>query len=185
MNSIFVIYLTSNQETIFSKSYASFSQAKEDIDAFLKDFSDKQGKKLAYLSKAELEALKVPEDIIYARKKTSQATLYHRITNPGRIYNTYTLEKLGKLEITEFHLSQEPEVEEVKKQETVENMSHGTHGNLLVELREKISNLRLRHVRSAQKEEAKVINQSDFIDSLLSRKEKLNHVEVPERPLIL
>ena len=184
MNSIFVIYLSANGETSFSRTYASFSQAKEAIEPFLNEYREKLGKQLRYVSKSELEAIKTPEDLIYVRKKTSQATLYHRVTNPGRIYNTYSIEKLGKVNITEFNAPESPQPEVAKKQVTVENMSHGAHGNLLVELRQKIDKMSLK--RTEKKEVAvKKINSSDFIHAMMERKGKLNHVEVPERPLIV
>lgn len=186
MSSIFVIYLTTNCETTFSQSYSSFNQAKSEIEPFLEKYRQKLGKELRYLSKSEIEELKTFDDVIYARKKTSQATLYRRATNAGRIYNTYSLVKFGKLEITEFSLeTAEPEVE--KKQVTVENMSHGAHGNLLAELREKISGskLCLRSTGSSDKKRQNLINNSEFINALNSRKERLNHVDPPVRKLIL
>jgi hypothetical protein len=180
---MFVVYLSVNSETTFSPSYPTFTQAKNAIEPFLDSYAKKMGKALKYVGKNELDGI---EDVIYVRKKTTQATLYHRVTHTGRIYNTYSIAKLGKLNVTEFTLEEteyQPEVQ--KKQVTVENMSHGVHGNLLAELREKIGDMRLRKTEAPTRTKQSVINSSNFIDALKSQKDVLNHVDPPVRKLIL
>jgi len=103
----FALYLITFQdgEVLFhDKLFSSFNTAKKKMDIFLEEFSKKRGKKTIEISKDDLEKLKSkkPEDHFYIRKKKSEIIIYSRIILTGRIYNSYSIEKFGKIGINEF-----------------------------------------------------------------------------------
>ena len=100
---MFFIYLTSLEtgDVIFSKPFNSFTGAK----AYMNEFLSTTYTNLKYVTKEELDKIKIekcPEDLKYARKKDSHATIYIRVTSTGRIYNTYTIEKFARVNIGEI-----------------------------------------------------------------------------------
>lgn len=196
MKSFCVIYLSLKDGTVmFSQPYNSFTKAKENIDNFISSFAEKQGKKMVSLSKEQLEKIKqnkTPDDAIFVRKKISEATLYYRLTYPGRFYDTYSVEKLGMLGINEFSIASnfQDNSEEIKeiveremKSETVEKMSHGIHGNLILELKKAVLKRQgLNKTVEIKKHEDVISPQSVFISSLVERKDTLKHVPAPLTP---
>lgn len=105
----YVLYLTDRNsgDVILSRAFSSFGLAKDNIDDFLKSSADKLGKKLQIVSKDVLGNLKSdskPGDFLYAVKKENSVTLFHRITCRGRFFNSYSIEKYGKIGINEFSI---------------------------------------------------------------------------------
>ena len=199
MKAFYVIYLSVKEDAtvVFSPIFSSFNKAKENIDIFLKDYAEKRGKSISFLSKEELEKLKLnkkPDDCFYIRKKTTEATVYFRNTLHGTWYNSFSIDRYGKLGINEFNIEYavsttvtEYKKEEIKK-ETVEKMSHGAHVNFISELKDVISK-RKNLTQSVLEENSKrqlERKENTFITSLIEKKKLLKNITPPpERKLIL
>ena len=182
MKNFYVISLSLKEDgdVLFSPAYLTFNEAKKNIENFLDDFSTKRGKKLVFLSKDEMEKLKLqkrPDDNIYVRKRTSEATLYHRNTLLGYISNSYSIEKLGKLSVNEFVVNSVESVckEESVKSAGVEKLSHGVHVNLISELKSVLSSRQDKTIQIEKKEKG----EDPFILALRSRKETLKNITPP------
>jgi hypothetical protein len=108
----YIIYFTIKEtcDVYFSQPYSTFNKAKDNIDKFLEDHAKNRGKKVINLSKEELEKLKLskkPEDCFYVRRKNSEAIVYNIVTSYGTFYNSYSVEKFGKINITEILFKKE------------------------------------------------------------------------------
>lgn len=181
MNRFYVIYfsLRDDGNVVFSTPYTSFTKAKENIDSFLNDYAEKRSKKTVFLTKDELEKLKLekkPEDSFFVRKKNSDATVYSRNTLTGTFYNSYTIERYGKIGINEFNISPEVEQKVVVKEETIEKKSHGVHVNFISELKNTLSKrLPVKEITIASKEK----EDNPFVSSLVEGKKTLRHITPP------
>lgn len=199
MTNRYILYLTNLNEcdTVFSPSYCSLNTAKENMDAFLAKHAEKRGKRIEYISKEQFEVLKVSkklDDFLYIKKKGNEATLYHRQTYVGRIYNTFSLEKYGKLAITEIALSNDSNesVESIKlPQEQKKNIKdvaisqHGRHVSFIAELKTVIANKKNKVMKPVVVNKQKV-EPVDFVLNLLQGKVNLRHITPPPpRKLIL
>ena len=191
MTRFYVIYLSlmGDGNVLFSSLYSSFNKAKENIDSFLKDYGEKRSKKVITISKEELEALKLnkkPDDCIYVRRKNSEASLYFRNTLHGTFYNSYSIERYGKVGISEFSLpfikdlekfeEELEEFEETKTDEGVENLSHGVHVTFISELKNVLAKRKFLNPE-IKKEVVKEVN--PFILSLIEQKTRLTHITPP------
>lgn len=203
MKRFYVIYLSLREDgnVLFSSFFSSFNDAKGNIDYFLKDYLDKRGKSFKIISKEDFEKVKlekIPEDCIFVRRKNSEATLYYRSTVTGTFYNSYTIERFGKIGINEFSYSEETikDKEQTfsannKKIDGIEKLSHGVHVNLMSELKsiltkrvKKEENIDTKN--SLIKEDKKEIVTSEFVHSLIQRKNTLRNITPPPpRKLIL
>lgn len=181
MNRFYVIYLCLRDDgnVIFSSPYPSFTKAKENIDSFLNEYADKRSKKVVFLSKDEMEILKTnkkPEDSLFVRKKNSDATVYFRNTLTGTFYNSYSIERYGKVGINEFNISPEVENKKVEKEEGVEKLSHGVHVTFISELKNALSKKLPNKEIKIQPKDKEI---SPFVTSLVEGKKTLRNVTPP------
>jgi hypothetical protein len=180
----YILYLNLKEEVLFhNELFLSFNNAKEEIDSFFDDYAKKRGKKIVFLSKEELEKLKLvkkPEDFFYIRKKQSEATIYSRITIPGTFYNSYSIEKYGNIGINEFLIRKADEIQNVQnikdiKELHITNHERGSHVSLISELKKVLSK------RDSPKEikEIKDIKEKDdsFVKALEEGKTKLRSIQ--------
>ena len=182
MKTVYVVYLSLCEDgnVIFSDPFTSFNSAKQNIDIFLKEQAENLGKKIINMTKEEFAKLKLektPDDCIYIRKKNSTTTLYHRVTSPGRFYNSYIIERYARTGIAEFDLSTKEEKKEVVKNTGVENLSHGVHVTFISELKDAL--IKRRHSYNFENLEKKEKGQNPFVTSLVERKITLRHITPP------
>lgn len=176
----FVIYfsLKESGDVLFSPIYSSFNHAKDSMNSFLEDYFKRMGKKVFFVTKEEFEKNKKPENGFYVRKKNSEAVIYRSIVSVGTFYNTYSMEKYGKLGINEFLIPKDNSDLVINNDKIkdlyVTNQERGTHISFLSELkntiakRENVNNIQI------QKQEKKEKDRMDiFIDALLEGKNKL------------
>lgn len=182
----YVIYfsLKDTCDVTFSPMFSSFNSAKESIKTFVDKYANDRGKKTIVVSKEELEKLKsvkIPEDCLYVRRKNSEAIVYHVSVSTGRIYNSYSLEKLGKVGITEFIIpfqKDEPVINETKLYDThVTNYERGTHVSFVSELKNVLLNRQKN--KFSENINKKEKEQNPFILSLIEGKTKLKNVGSP------
>ena len=181
----YIIYfsLKDTCDVIFSPMFSSFNSAKEGIKNFIHTYAEDRGKKLVMVSKEELEKLKTtkkPEDCIYIRKKNSQAVVYGVCVCEGRIYNSYSIEKLGKVGITEFMfpVEQKAEINETKLYDAhVTNYERGTHVSFLSELKNVLTSREEKEFVEVSTE--KEVEENPFILSLVAGKKTLRNVGSP------
>lgn len=180
MDRVYIIYLSLSEEgdVLFSTPFSSFNLAKENVITFLENHASELGKDISFLSKEEFAKLKLektPEDRFYVRKKNSSGTIYKRVTAIGRIFNSYSIEKYGKLGIAEFDFSEKEKTETVQNT-SVENLSHGVHVTFISELKDILSKRKEPSPIHVEKPEKK---ESPFIMSLIERKQTLRHITPP------
>jgi len=142
----YIIYFSLKEscDVYFSPMYSSFNNARERIDDFLENYAKKRGKKLINVTKEELEKLKLtkkPENCFYVRRKNSEAIVYHVNISEGTFYNSYSIEKFGKVNINEFLFQQKEETipEEKVTELYVTNHERGAHVSFLSELKDVIN----------------------------------------------
>ena len=182
----YIIYFSLKEscDVYFSPMYSSFNKAKQEIDNFLKDFAKKRGKKVIIVSKDELEKLKVskkPEDCFYVRRKNSQAVVYNVNISQGAFYNSYSIEKYGKINVNEFIFQTNKEEKVISEEKIadlyVTNQERGTHISFLSELKDVINKREKKevnfHIEPKEKDESK------FILSLKEGKKTLRNVSSP------
>jgi len=181
----YIIYFTLKDtcDVIFSPMFSSFNSAKDGIKNFIHTYAEDRGKKVIMISKEELEKLKMskkPEDCIYIRKKNSQAIVYGVNISEGRIYNSYSLEKLGKVGINEFMfpVEQKAEINETKLYDAhVTNYERGTHVSFLSELKNVLTKREEKEFVEVSTE--KEFGENPFISSLIAGKKTLKNVGSP------
>jgi len=179
----YAIYLSLKEtcDVYFSSTYSSFNEAKNHIDSFLENYAKKRGKKTIMVSKEELEKLKHQktfEDCLYIRRKNSEAVVYYVNILEGRFYNSYSIEKFGKVGVNEFTFSQDTNLtidEEKTADLHVTNYERGTHVSFVSELKNVLNN-RKNITFEILKEEKKEDN--PFISSLVEGKGKLKNITV-------
>ncbi len=152
------------------------------MNRLLENLASKNGKKILEISKEEFEKLKILgkyEDVFYVRRKSSEILIYSQNVIEGRIYNTYTLNKFGKIGINEFLVKGENVSEKIEEVEIrnlhVTNHERGNHVSLISELREVLAKKERKNIDIVRKEF--LINKSSFIDSLVEGKKTLRHIE--------
>ena len=194
MKLFYIIYLSIKEDgnVIFSSPYSSFNSAKQNIESFLNEYAEKRGKKVIYKTKDEFEKLKLvkrPDDVFYVRKKNSEAVIYYRQTVTGTFYNSFIVEKYGRIGINEFscdeetpnHVIQNEVV--IQKKEEKETMAHGMHVTFISELKNALNK------RKDKEPEFSITPKfidNPFLDSLVERKNSLKIITPPpERKLIL
>tara|TARA_R110001599_G_scaffold218081_1_gene416351 strand:+ start:138 stop:716 length:579 start_codon:yes stop_codon:yes gene_type:complete len=174
----YFIYFSLKEEcnVYFSSTYSTFNEAKHNIENFLKDYAHTRGKSVIYVTKEELEKVKVPEKAYYVRRKNSEAIVYNFETNIGRFYNTYTLTKYGKIGINEILFSKEEKEISVEKTVNlhVTNYERGAHVSFVSELKNVLSKRELTIILPQKKEVEKPEN--PFITSLKLGKTTLRNV---------
>ena len=184
----YIIYFSLREscDVYFSQMYSTFNSAKENIDVFLENYAEKRGKKIIITSKEELESLKLSkkcEDCFYVRRKNSEAIVYNVNVSQGTFYNSYSIEKYGKVNINEFIFYQNKEEvipEEKVADLYVTNHERGTHVSFLSELKDVINKREKKEVtfeigESLKKEKT----DSDFIKSLKEGKKSLRNIIPP------
>lgn len=201
----YVLYLTDRKsgDVILSKAYSSFGIAKENIDLFLKESAEKLGKKIQIVSKDVLGNIKAdskPADFLYAVKKENSVSLYHRVTSRGRIFNSFSIEKYGKIGINEFSIpvdsikphplqkisrvSLTKEDDVLPSSLTSSALNSNINFDLLKELKEKMSpreissssiDEKLSAERSSGEKKEKT-SMEKFTEDLIDGKTKLKHV---------
>jgi hypothetical protein len=187
MNRNYVIYFCMKEtcDVEFSLPYNSFNSAKDKIDEFLSEFCKKRGKTVKFVSKDEFEKirlLKRPDDCLYVRRKNSEAVVYNVNVLTGTFYNTYNIEKYGKVGISEFFTQLQGNMDKVEtetkmKDIHVTNYERGAHVSFVNELK---NALIARDKRDKNIEVSGVSNnilksseQQAFISSLINGKLKL------------
>ena len=183
----YFIYFSTKEEcnVYFSSTYPTFNKAKDNIENFLEDYAKTRGKSVIYVTKEELEKVKVPKKAYYVRRKNSEAVVYNFETNLGTFYNTYTLTKYGKIGIHEILFSKEEK--EISPEKTVNlhvtNYERGAHVSFVSELKNVLSK-RESSVILPQKKELE-ISENPFITSLKLGKTTLRPVSVhPSTPVL-
>lgn len=202
MFNAYVIYMSmkNSGDVNFSATYPSFNKAKSKIDAFLEDFALNRGKTLVEVDKKELEKIRASpkknDKNIYVKKKKSAATLFHIVTIPGRLYNTYELQKLNQVGISEFSVKVPPMYlpsdEEEETEESYEftpvtkitNHEHGSHVSVISELKSVLRNRKVKNVK-IPKSEIDNSKMENFIHDLIKGKEMLTHISPPTAKLHL
>jgi len=192
MNTFYVIYINMKEGTvIFSALFSSFSQAKNNIDDFLAEYAKKINKPISFLSKDELEKLKISkkiDDNLYIRKKDSNAIIYFRNTLTGTFYNTYSLQKYAHLGINEFILPLPGNPKREIKDIHITNRERGSHVNVITELKTVLhkKNIEDKELKERNKEEhedncsqREQDKMSIFIRDLMEGKKKLKSVPKP------
>ena len=181
MKRFYVIYLAllDDGNVLFSDPFPTFNHARDSISTFLNEHGKQICKKVVDVSKddfAQLKKVKQPEDCIYVRKNSS---LYYRKTHPGTIYNSYSIERYGKVGVTEFNISENDNlvVEESKKVESVEKLSHGVHVTFISELKDTLNRRTPRSCTFKKPPPPKRSN--PFIRSLVEGKTRLKNVTPP------
>lgn len=178
----YVIYfgLKETCDVYFSSMYSSFNEAKNNIDNFLENYAKKRGKKIINVSKEELEKIKLnkrPEDCFYVRRKNSEAIIYYVNILSGTFYNSYYIEKYGKVNINEFTLSEKGPIDEQKTVEShVTNYERGTHVSFVSELKSVLQNRQKNFEIEILKKEQE---ENPFILSLSNGKSSLRNVTPP------
>lgn len=145
MNRNYLIYFCMKEtcDVEFSLPYNSFNSAKDGMENFLNEFSKKRGKNIKFVSKEEFEkirSLKKPEDCFYVRKKNSEAVIYTVNVLQGTFYNSFYIEKYGKVSIGEFFTSIENVIINKEKNEKIKDMhvtnyERGAHVSFVTELK--------------------------------------------------
>ena len=181
----YIIYFSLKEscDVYFSPMYSSFNIAREQIDDFLENYAKKRGKKLINVTKEELEKLKLtkkPENCFYVRRKNSETIVYHVNISEGTFYNSYSIEKFGKVNINEFLFQQKEEsIPEEKVTELyVTNHERGAHVSFLSELKDVINK------RENKKVNFDLTNKNEkqdtpFVLSLKEGKQKLRKITPP------
>jgi len=181
----YIIYFSLKEscDVYFSPMYSSFNNARERIDDFLENYAKKRGKKLINVTKEELEKLKLtkkPENCFYVRRKNSEAIVYHVNISEGTFYNSYSIEKFGKVNINEFLFQQKEETipEEKVTELYVTNHERGAHVSFLSELKDVINkrenkNLNFDLTNKNEKQD------TPFVLSLKEGKQKLRKITPP------
>lgn len=192
--SFYVIYLNLKEgSVIFSSPFSSFSQSKENINNLIEDYAKKISKSVKYVSKEELEKLKISkklEDFLYVRKKDSSAIIYCANISTGTFYNSYNLEKYAHVGINDFRINFEtPQNKEFKNSSIlteygqrnihITNKERGSHVNVITELKKVLENKRNIPMVSEEKKELHNDNMSIFISDLVEGKKKLKKVTPP------
>ena len=182
----YIIYFSLREscDVHFSQMFSSFNMAKQNIDSFLEDFAKKRGKKVVNVSKEELEKMKTckkPEDCFYVRRKNSEAIVYKVNISQGTFYNSYYLEKYGKLNINEFIFHQKEEVipQEKITELYVTNQERGAHISFLSELKDVINKRENKQVKFQIDNVVKEKTDTEFILSLKEGKKNLKNVTPP------
>jgi hypothetical protein len=140
---------------------------------FLEGWAKKQEKVLKIVSKDELNKLKTvrkPENHFYVKKKVAESILYKVVTIPGTFYNSYRIEKFGKVNIEEISHDKIQMGDKVK----MESKSILDTTPLLDELKDVLSKRPPCHfslVSSSQK------RSNDFVNALIKQKELLRKLE--------
>ena len=188
MNYVIYFCVKNSCDVEFGIPHMQYSSAKEGIDDFLSKYAEKRGKKLKYVGKEEFEKIKLlkrPEDCFYIRKKNSEAVVYNVNISIGTIYNSYSIEKYGKIGIAEFPCqnnvvlsAKSPECnEEIKiKDMHVTNYERGAHVSFVTELKSVLSKRTPSQNVEIEKKEVSPCS-NDFISSLIEGKKKLKTVE--------
>jgi hypothetical protein len=180
MNRNYVIYfcIKDSCDVEFSLPYNSFNSAKDKIDDFLSVFANKRGKHTKIVSKDEFEKIKLlkrPENYFYVRRKNSEAVVYFVNILSGTFYNTYTIEKYGKVGIAEFliqNTDKKVNVDEIKiKDMHVTNYERGTHVSFVSELKNVLNKREKKTFDMPAKEEK--VKSNAFISALIEGKSKL------------
>jgi hypothetical protein len=181
----FALYLNIKEdgEVLFhNELFSSFNVAKEKMEEFLEEFAKKRGKKVVEITKEDFEKLKNSkkiEDVFYIRKKNSEIIIYSRGVLPGTFYNSYTLEKFGKISVNEFLISsdeeKEPKIEDFEIRNLhITNHERGTHVTLVSELKDVLSKRYNKNIPENIGTQTKI--DTSFIESLIEGKEKLKTV---------
>lgn len=182
----YFLYFSLKEEcnVYFSSTYSTFNEAKHNIENFLKDYAHTRGQSVIYVTKEELEKVKVPEKAYYVRRKNSEAIVYNFETNIGRFYNTYTLTKYGKIGINEILFSKEEKEISVEKTVNlhVTNYERGAHVSFVSELKNVLSKRELTIILPQKKEVEK--SENPFITSLKLGKTTLRNVTPIASPVL-
>ena len=174
----YLIYLCRSDscEVKFSHVYDSYNAAKWGVEEFVKNWSEKEGKAMKVVSKGELEKIKLlrkPENAFYVKKKVSESVLYKVITIPGMIYNSYRIEKFGKVNIEEIsHDIPETKAEGVTSNN--QNVISQDRSPLLDELKNALSKRAIPHFSLVPKSRE---HNNEFVDALIARKMELKKLE--------
>jgi len=183
MNRNYVIYFCMKEscDVEFSLPYDSFNSAKNKIEEFITEFSKRRGKTVKFVSKDEFEKIKTmkrPEICLYVRKKNSEAIVYGVNVSTGTFYNTYSIEKYGKIGIAEFFTQIENTVNKDKNEKIkdmhVTNYERGAHVSFVSELKNVLSKRdksSIIEIPSTIPE--KNIQHQKFINDLIEGKKKL------------
>ncbi len=199
MFNVYVVYLSlNNEEVTFSQTYSSHNTAKDNIDTFLKKFYEDRSKKIEFVNKEKLELLKKNVNKksvdVYIKKRRSYATIYDVVISPGRVYDSYSLEKKGHLGISEIcvgnpniekHIEVVQKTKELVPVSKVTNYEHGTHVHFISELKSLIT--KKYNERTKVKIPKTLFDNSkmeNFISNLIAGKESLKHITLPSKLII-
>lgn len=179
----YLIYLCRNDscEVIFSHVYDSYGEAKGGLDEFVKNWSEKEGKTMKIVNKPELEKIKLlrkPENLFYVKKKVAENVLYKVVTIPGRIYNSYRIEKFGKVNIEEIsNAPRELKAEGAtsNNEKTLFGLPFQDRSPLLDELKAVVS--KRGPSRFSLVSKVREPNDTTFVDALIARKLELKKLE--------
>jgi hypothetical protein len=176
----YIIYLCRRDscEVKFSHMYNSYGEAKCGVEDFLEKWAEKEGKTMKIVSKIELEKIKTlrkPEMLFYVKKKVSESVLYKIVTIPGMIYNSYRIEKFGKVHIEEISSKiidkNEGKVEVNKK--VIFGLPYQDRSPLLDELKAVVS----KRVSCFSFVNRVREQDNEFLDALIKKKELLKKLE--------
>lgn len=202
MFNVYVLCLSlKNGDTVFSKTYSSFNKAKDKISVFVENYYNERGKKLVQVDEEELEKLKGTikkgDKNVYMQKRPSEAILYKLGIDEGWVKNSYLLEKIGQIGVSELAVKvpsvylADDEIEESDSDDfelvpvsKITNYEHGTHVHFISELKNVLSNKKNRELNIPET----VVDNSkmeNFISDLVNQKNRLNHVSPPTLKLHL
>ena len=180
----YLIYLCRSDscEVKFSHVYDSYGEAKWGLDEFVTKWSEKEGKTMKIVTKPELEKIKLlrkPENIFYVKKKVAENVLYKVVTIPGRIYNSYRIEKFGKVNIEEIsnvsNVSREVKAEGISENKSLFGLPYQDRSPLLDELKHALEKRAIPHFSLVSK--VREPNDTSFVDALIARKLELKKFE--------
>ena len=177
----YIIYLCRSDscEVKFSHVYDSYNAAKWGVEEFVKNWSEREGKATKVVSKTELEKIKLlrkPENAFYVKKKVSESVLYKVITIPGMIYNSYRIEKFGKVNIEEIsHEIPETKAEGATTEtKTIFGIPFQDRSPLLDELKDVVSKRGPARFSLVSREKEQ---NNEFVNALIARKMELKKLE--------
>ena len=179
----YIIYLCRRDscEVKFSHVYDSYNAAKWGLEEFVTKWSEGEGKTVKIVSKSELEKIKLlrkPENAFYVKKKVAESTLYKVVTIPGMIYNSYRIEKFGKVNIEEIsHELRETKAEgSTSEPKVLFGLPYQDRSPLLDELKDHFKN-RPPHRFSLIPKSQDPNDTNQFVESLIARKLELKKLE--------
>lgn len=175
----YLIYLCRSDscEVKFSHVYDTYNAAKWGFDDFVSKWAEKEGKTIKIVNKTELEKIKLkrkPENVYYVKKKVAENVLYKVVTNPGMIYNSYRIEKFGKVNIEEISYETVKTQDLSNPNKVLLGLPYQDRSPLLDELKSVLSK-RTHYFTLPGKSRGK--NDEGFLNALIQKKLELKKLE--------